>query len=188
MKLLSNFNIVKYGLKVRLVNENDAKFIVQLRTNPKLSRYIHPTGSDINKQIEWIKAYKLREEKGNEFYFVFSIGNKPVGLNRIYNIEEESFTSGSWVFDPAAPFESSVASALITRTIAFELLGKEIENSFDGCHIENKKVLKFNLMLGMKITGTRTEVMGTYYTFSLTKSDFYINKPKIERLISYQNE
>jgi len=185
MKLPSNFSIEKYGLKVRLVNENDAKFIVDLRTHPKLSRFIHYTVPDINKQIEWIKAYKSREEEGNEYYFIFSIGNKPVGLNRIYNIEEERFTSGSWVFDPDTPFEGSVASALITRIIAFELLGKEMENSYDGCHIENKKVLKFNLMLGMKITGTREETMGTYYTFSLVKLDFDIKKAIIEKLIGY---
>jgi hypothetical protein len=49
-------------------------------------------------------------------------------------------------------------------------------------------VLKFNLMLGLKITGTREEEMGTYYTFSMTKADFYKNKPIIEKLIGYNND
>lgn len=188
MKLDSNFTLNLYGLHVRFVTEDDAEFIVRLRTHPKLGRYIHPTLPDIKKQKIWIREYKLREKEGREYYFIFLLDNQPVGLNRIYDIEEKSFTSGSWIFDQDVPLESSVASALITRIIAFELLGKEMEYSHDGCHIDNKKVVKFNLMLGMRITGTKNEAMGTYYTFIMTKSDFYTNKPKIEKLIGYNNE
>jgi hypothetical protein len=116
----------RYGLHVRFVNENDAEFIVNLRTHPKLSRFIHKTDVDIEKQKHWIRNYKEREKAGKEYYFIFLIEGKSVGLNRLYNIEEDSFTSGSWVFDPDAPFESSIASALITRIIAFDLLGKRV--------------------------------------------------------------
>lgn len=188
MNLPSDFTFEKYGLKLRLVNENDADFIIRLRTNPKLNRFLHPTSPDIEIQKEWISNYKIREAKGFDYYFIFFVNGQPVGLNRIYNIEENIFTSGSWIFDPDGPIECSIASALITRIIAFEILGKEIEYSNDGCHVDNKKVLKFNLMLGLKITGKREEQLGTYYTFSMTKADFYKNKPVIEKLIGYNND
>ena len=48
IKLSSDFNLDKYGLHVRLVNEDDAEFIVSLRTDPKLSRFIHDTGNDVS--------------------------------------------------------------------------------------------------------------------------------------------
>ena len=40
-KLPSNFVLDKYGLHARLVCEDDAAFIVKIRTNENLSRYIH---------------------------------------------------------------------------------------------------------------------------------------------------
>ncbi|MCK9617645.1 MAG: GNAT family N-acetyltransferase [Lentimicrobiaceae bacterium] len=187
MNLPSDFTFEKYGLQLRFVNENDAEFIVKLRTNPKLGRFIHSTSSDIELQKKWIRDYKQRESEGKDYYFIFFKGGQPVGLNRIYHIEEDRFTSGSWVFEQNAAFECSIASALIVRIIAFDILGKEIEFGVEGCHVDNKKVIKFNLMIGLKIKGTRIEENGEYYTFNLTKQDFEKNKPKIERLIGFTN-
>jgi hypothetical protein len=185
MKLPSEFTFEKYGLFSRLVNEEDAEFIVKLRTDPKLGRFIHPTSPDINKQREWIREYKNRESEGKEYYFIFLKAGHPVGLNRLYHLEEDRFTSGSWVFAPDAPFEYAIASALIVRTIAFDILGKELEFGVEGCHVDNKKVVKFNLMIGLKIKGKRIEEGEEFYTFNLTKADYEIRKPKIERLIGY---
>jgi hypothetical protein len=42
-KLPSNYSDKKYGLNVRFVNEDDAEFILELRTNPNLNKYINPT-------------------------------------------------------------------------------------------------------------------------------------------------
>jgi len=47
MEILRNFTTNKYGLHVRLVNEDDAEFIVKLRTNPLLSKHLHQTSQDV---------------------------------------------------------------------------------------------------------------------------------------------
>jgi len=125
-KLPENFTLERYGLQVRLVNEEDAEFIVSLRTDPRLSRYIHETSSDIEQQKQWIRNYKLREAKGLDYYFLFSIGN-PQGLARIYNITEDTFTQGSWIFSPEAVLGASVLGNIISSEIGFEFLGKKIE-------------------------------------------------------------
>jgi hypothetical protein len=39
MKLPLNFTFEKYGLFLRLVEEEDAEFIVKLRTNPQLGKF-----------------------------------------------------------------------------------------------------------------------------------------------------
>ena len=105
MKLDSDFTYEKYGLQLRFVNEDDAEFIIKLRTDPKLGKFIHSTSSDIEEQKKWIRAYKKREQAGTDYYFIFFKDGVPVGLNRLYWIKEDSYTSGSWVFSPDAPFE-----------------------------------------------------------------------------------
>jgi hypothetical protein len=111
-----------YGLNVRFVNEDDAEFILELRTNPNLNKYINPTSSDVDIQRQWIKNYKERQEQGEDFYFIFE---KPVGqrlgLCRIYDITVDTFTIGSWIFSPQAPMGSSILADVITREIAYEL-------------------------------------------------------------------
>ena len=117
-----DFLMERYGLYVRFVNADDAEFIVRLRTDEKLGRFIHATDDDTDKQKEWIRAYKARESKGTDYYFMFE---KPVGVRlgvcRIYDIHDHDFTIGSWVFSPDAPMGAAILGDIITREIAFEL-------------------------------------------------------------------
>ena len=58
--LSSDFNLSKYGLECRLVNTDDSEFIVSLRTDPELSKYIHSTSTSVESQVQWIKQDRLR--------------------------------------------------------------------------------------------------------------------------------
>jgi hypothetical protein len=127
-KLPEDFKIERYGLQVRLVREEDAAFIVALRTDIRLSKHIHYTSPGIEAQKQWIRDYKLREAEGLDYYFLFSVNDKPQGLARIYNMTEDTFTQGSWVFSPDAVLGASVLGNIISSEIGFEL-GKKIEYS-----------------------------------------------------------
>lgn len=184
MKILPvDYTIEKYGLFARFVEENDAEFIVELRTNPVLGKYIHSTDNDIEKQKQWIKEYKIRERAGEDYYFIFLKDGEPVGLNRMYHIHDKTFTTGSWVFKPRIPFECCVIASIIVRELAFEYLELDYEHAFDGVHVENKKVIKFNHMMGLKDLSLHEDVKGTYIEQSLTKEDFEKNKPRMLKLI-----
>lgn len=188
-KLLpSDFETRMYGIDVRLVNENDAAFILKLRTDPHLSQFIHDTSPDIELQIQWIHNYKQREKEGLDYYFIFSRDNKPFALNRLYSIrwKDKIFTSGSWLCTQGTSVNDVVASSIIPRNIAFDTFGMELENGYDGCHRDNRKVLKFNKMIGMVISGTLEDTKGIYYTMTLTKEDFVLNRAKIEKLLNLQ--
>ena len=77
-----NINILADGIKMRLINEADAEFVVKLRTDKKLGKYISWTSNNIEDQIGWIKEYKKREAKQKEFYFIFEDNeHKPLGNN-----------------------------------------------------------------------------------------------------------
>jgi len=134
--------IEKYGIKLRFVEIDDAEFILSLRLNEKLGRYISPTEHDLTKQIEWIKSYKKREAQNSEFYFLTldKNGNKQ-GLCRIYDFNETSFEFGSWLFSPDAPKGVAILSNLCAIDYGFEIFKCEI------CRIninkQNNKVLKY---------------------------------------------
>lgn len=125
-----NFNINKYGITARFVEVTDVDFVLSLRSNKELSRFIHQTDNDRDAQIEWLKGYKKRERAGKEYYFIFSKNGVDYGLERIYDVNEDSFTHGSFLFKPDAPIGMSSLCDIITREIGFDVLGIE-KNLFD---------------------------------------------------------
>ena len=186
-KLPLGFKMNKYGIDVRFVEESDAEFILSLRTDPKLSRYLHATDNDVEKQRQWIRKYKEREAHGKEYYFMYIKNENKLGVSRIYNIEEKSFTVGSWIFSPGLSYELPFLSSIITKEIAFDILALEFEVCNDGVHINNQKVLKANKMMGMKETGRIIDNGETFITMSLEKEDFKKTKTKMLRLLNYEN-
>lgn len=182
-KLGSDFAIERYGLAVRLVNEDDAEFIVSLRNDPLKSRFIGKTSSKIADQINWIREYKNRESIGNDYYFIYEYCGKRAGVNRIYNINSDSFIHGSWIFSNDVPPFCSLAAAIIAREIAFEQLSLKIENDTAGIHESNTGVLKFAEFMGEIFDGERIDSeMGCFKIGHITKEDFYKNHDKILRL------
>lgn len=177
LKLNSDFQYHKYGIDVRLVNERDADFILKLRVNSKLSRYIHFTENNLDKQIEWIRSYKLREAEGKEYYFIYSVAGKYIGVNRLYDIKKDNLTAGSWICAEGIPYNYSILTSVIGREIIFDILGYSIYQ-FD-VRKKNIKVLKFHQSLGGKIYD---ESELDYY-LTLTKEDFNKNKKNLLRLL-----
>jgi len=165
------FDLNRYGLHCRLVNEEDAAFIVNLRSDEKRSRFIHKTDQDVSKQRHWIRDYKEREAKGQEYYFIYEIDGVPFGVNRIYNIEIDHCTEGSWVCLQIDDTSKAIASALIIRDIIFEVLDFDYD-VFD-VRLDNKKVRTFHKISGAQLTG-KTDIDALYM---LTKEDYFANRP-----------
>lgn len=181
-KLPSDFSMEKYGLQVRLVREEDAEFIVNLRTNPVKARFISATSANIEDQRKWIRNYKERERNGEDYYLVYLYQGKLAGVNRIYDIESNHFIHGSWIFSDDVPPYCPLAAGIIARELAFETLGFEEEIDSAGIHKDNQSVLQYVRTLGAEFTGTRMYPMGEYYTSKLSKDTFEQNKSRIIRL------
>lgn len=145
MKFLpQDFEITKYGVTTRLVNEGDAEFITQLRSDNKLGRYIHASNGDVEAQRKWIFEYKRRESEGLDFYLIFYKEGKPYGLCRIYNIDwlHLSYTAGSWMCSHGTSVEDMLLTSHITSEVALEILGLKV-NIYEVLK-ENKHVVKFH--------------------------------------------
>ena len=179
-KLPRNIEFDRYGLHVRLVREEDAEFIVRLRTNERNARYIHATSVNIEDQIEWIRNYKSREGRGEDYYFIFYFNEVPVGLIRIYdiNIEKNSVTAGSWVCEPDLPMQVPILILIICREIMFDEIGAELDH-FD-VRKGNKHVQRVHKMMGAEMVSEDDE---NYY-FELTKDDFQVKKNDVLELLN----
>lgn len=181
--LPSDFHGSKYGLTYRLVNENDSQFIVDLRTDPVKSRYIGNTDDSVESQKNWIRDYKKREVKGTDYYFIFYYGSTPAGVTRIYEIEDNHFIHGSWIFSNNVPPFCSLAAAIIAREIAYDTLGLEEEIDTSGIHEDNQGVLQVSKMMGVEFYGVRETEKGKFLLGKLPKDVFNKNKNNILKLI-----
>lgn len=143
-KLPSSFELIKYGFLVRLVSESDAEFITMLRSNKKLSKYIHASNGSVDEQIKWIQEYKKRELEGTEYYFIFIKDGSPYGLSRISNIDwlHLTFTSGSWICEPGHPIEDVLITGILYNEIVFDML--KLKVAICDVRKNNKYVLNYH--------------------------------------------
>lgn len=178
MKLPADFHLEKYGLNVRLVAITDAPFIVHLRTNKELSKYLHPISPDVCEQRIWLEKYKLREQEGKEYYFIFSRDGQDLGLERIYDIEGENYTHGSLIFSPSAPIGTAILADIITREIAFDFLG--LSNNYFDVRKGNVNVRNYHL----KFAPTYLREDADSYYYILKKENFESNKNKFLKLFA----
>lgn len=177
--LSPDFQGEQYGLKYRLVNEKDAEDIVRLRNSPHVGIFLHETSTDVEDQVDWIKEYKKREKEGRDYYFIFFKDNKPIALDRIYNINTIYATPGSWVIDPNySSFEIVLATLFIMGHIMFDVL--EIELSVFEVVKQNKQVLKYHKLIGSHIF---TESEKNYF-FYRNKADYKNCVEKFSKFLS----
>ena len=178
--LSTSFNIHKFGLDVKLVNESDAGFILSLRTNNRLNKYLHQTDENLDKQIEWIKEYKKREREGREYYFVYSKNGVRVGVNRIYNVYAYYGTIGSWICKPDNDPEISLATYILMFDLLFEYLKLDI--AIFEVQIGNNQVIKLHKMLGVQEVGETEECV----FFTLNKKTYRKNRENIVKLFNLE--
>lgn len=134
---------------LRLVKEFDAKFILQLRNKKELKKYISDTNISLEQQKEWIRNYKIREENGQELYFIVENKNKiPCGTVRIYEIEENRCTWGSFILDSSRPNGASFETLLLS--INFIRFNLGIKNIYLDVRKENLKAIHIYEKFGFK--------------------------------------
>jgi RimJ/RimL family protein N-acetyltransferase len=140
-----------FGLRLRPVRVKDAPFILQLRCDPRLNRYINETPNDLKLQKKWLREYLQRE---GDYYFCAEIEKtgKPVGLVAIYEIPQDKSTAewGRWVMAPgvlAAP-----ACVYLMAKIGLEIL--HLPEVYSRTVEKNTRVVSFHDSMGAERFGT----------------------------------
>lgn len=158
-------------INLREITVDDAQFVLDLRCDEKKSRFLHKTENNLQKQIDYIKRYLTLD---NEWYFIIEDKNhKPLGTVRIYDVEGEKYTGGSWLMIDGASAQQTVEGDFLMKEYSFDVLGFK-KNCFD-VRKENKKVVRFHKLCGAKIVDEND----IDYFFELSKEDFEKNKTRI---------
>lgn len=157
--------IGKYS-KLRSVKTEDAEFILSLRLNDKLNKYINKVDNDIKKQEEWINLQQQRE--GDYYFLILNLDNQPLGTISLYNIKENNAEFGRWV--SKGNMIINIESAILIHKFAFEDLNLDLV--YTNTMAENKQVVNFHKRFGSKIEEKLYFDKETGFTFSRG----YINK------------
>jgi hypothetical protein len=162
----------EYGLKISLIENNDAEFIFNLRNNFK-ARHLNGSVDDIDQQIDWIQEYKVREKKELEFYFIFWRGFDRIGTIRFIKMDEHTFESGSWLFIDDIPYSITVKAEFFCKDFAFEYY--KYKYCYFYINKKNIQVIRYhNLFHPEKIREDKDHVF-----FTLSRESYYLNKNKI---------
>lgn len=164
------------NLHLKLIDIDDAGFVIELRTNTKLNQFLTKIEPDLLSQEKWLKDYMVRSDKGSEYYFVIkNKANNKVGLVRVYNIDDRVFSWGSWVLKSGYPKSYPIESALLIYEFGFNCLNLQM-SVFEVLN-ENEKVLSFHLKTKAKIV--RSDDTKVY--FELKKESFQNLKFKYKK-------
>ncbi|HEV2827376.1 MAG TPA: GNAT family N-acetyltransferase [Pyrinomonadaceae bacterium] len=132
--------------RLRPVTIGDSAFIVQLRTDPQRSRFIHPTSAALVDQEEWLNGYF---ERPGDYYFIVEQKEteRAEGTIGIYNLDESHRCAewGRWVLHPNS--KGAFESCLLIYRTAFEVLG--LNMVYCRTAIENVQVVLFHKALGL---------------------------------------
>lgn len=162
------------NLRLRLITPEDARYVYALRKNPTYNAHLSEISGTVADQVAWIKAYKIREAAGLEYYFVIERNDRiPCGLVRLYNFTADRFTWGSWILDHNKPPKAALESALLIYQVAFEGLG--VADAVFEVRKENMHTQAFHRRFGAQQTGedeTNCYFIYTYKQFADDKAKF----------------
>ncbi len=138
---------VKYNL--RSVNQEDADFIIRLRTeNYQRTQYLNPINSQRVDQEKWIEEQRARP---GDYYFVIEEKKsfKPVGLIGLYDVVSGQGEWGRWIIEEHS--DSATESFFLICKFAFEKLN--LSRIFSNTSLNNSAVIKFHDAIGAMRTG-----------------------------------
>jgi RimJ/RimL family protein N-acetyltransferase len=164
--------------RLRPVSIEDSEFIIEVRSDPRRSRFIHPTSPRASDQHQWLEKYY---ERSGDYYFIVEdlrTGERE-GAIAIYDLDEAKKCAewGRWVMKHGSV--AAVESAVLIYQVAFAVLNLEMVY----CHtvIQNTQVFQFHKTFGL----TTAAILPNYYEFDGRFFDVYeqrITRPEWEKI------
>lgn len=165
---------IDYKLKgkyvtLRSVEESDAEFILSVRNNPRISKYLPPLNITIEQQQKWIS--KQRADNDSYYFLLETPIGEPIGTLSIYDIVDNHGEGGRSCCI-GEPFASIEASVLLNDFIFNTLkLSYTIIWVYEG----NKAVLSLNKSFGYEWQECRTDEKGEPFRVGKLTKDNYLN-------------
>jgi len=139
------------GFRLRPARLADSAFILGLRTQPELSRFLHPVSGRVQDQEAWMEAYFERE--GDYYFIVERIeSNRAVGTIALVDVggPGEGAEWGRWILSPGSM--AAVASVLLIYRVGFGPL--QLGRICCRTVADNGSVVSFHDSCGLERTAT----------------------------------
>jgi RimJ/RimL family protein N-acetyltransferase len=159
-------------LDLRLIQPGDAEYVYALRSNPAYNAHLSHVIGTAEDQRRWIETYKQREAEGREVYYIIErrTNGRPCGLVRLYGIEGDRFTWGSWILDAGKPAKAALESAVLVYDIGFGEFGAN--KAVFEVRRQNDRTLAFHRRFGAVETSTSE----TDIYFMLSREQFLADR------------
>jgi len=141
-------------LSLRLIDFCDAKFILDLRSDYELNKFLQKFNASLDNQVEWIKNYKYKEEKNKEFYFIIEEdSSKKIGTIRSHDIDykKSEFELGSFIVDKNRSSYRNAAPYALSLFFDFHFNKLGLEACHFYCKNINEKAKNFYLRYGVNL-------------------------------------
>lgn len=141
-----NITAENFGVRLRPVTMEDARYIYKLRRSPKLAQYIGEFDDRFSVHLNWLENYFRRP---NDYYFIIELlQGRRLGTIALYNLEESTANWGRWIIEP--PFPAAPASAWLIYHVAFNIL--QLSSVYSNTVLENSHIVSFHDSCGLKRT------------------------------------
>jgi RimJ/RimL family protein N-acetyltransferase len=154
---------VGHRYSLRPVGIEDAEFIVDIRTDPRLSKYINATSPRVSDQVLWLERYF---DRPGDWYFVIidNRNGQREGIVGIYDFNETLRVAewGRWVLRPGSL--AAVESAALIYGTAFDRLN--LDEIYCRTVADNKAVVSFHDSSGARrrrVLVEHVEISGQRY-------------------------
>ena len=139
---------------LRSVLEKDAEFILRLRLDERLNKYLSKVNNNLEKERAWIREHKALD---NDFYFlIVRKDDEPLGTISLYNIKGSEGEFGRWVSVGNAA--ENLESVLLLHDFGFYTL--DLDLIYSKTVKENVRVLNFHRRFGAEILDEFREYNG----------------------------
>ncbi len=164
------YNGIIHGklVDLRSVTENDAAFILRLRLDDNLNKYINKVNDSIEEQVAWIA--KQRDRDGDFYFIIQKKDETPIGTISLYHIDDKMGEFGRWV-SVGNPFEN-VESVILLYDFGFYILN--LNTIYSEIVRENNRVINFNRKFGAKVLEEFKEYNGFIMQKAVMNKENYV--------------
>lgn len=136
-----------HAYEIRPVEMADAEFMLRLRTDPELSRLIHPTSPRLKDQQAYLGRYF---ETPGDYYFIVvrSATGRQEGMLAIYDVDQARRQAewGRWIMRQDSM--GAPEAALLVYRAGFNLLG--LNRIYCRTAAANRNVVAFHTSCGLE--------------------------------------
>ena len=165
---------------LRSVEESDAEFILSVRNDPRISKYLPPLNVTLEQQRQWIS--KQRADNDSYYFLMETPLGEALGSISVYDIVDETAETGRFCSfgDPA----SNIETCILLNDFCFDIIG--IKTIHIWVYENNKPVISLNQSFGYEWVEKKVDSNGEPYKVGiLTKDKWQIKREKILKRLSF---